>query len=1221
MFERRSYVIGRWQLSSISLLIGVACLFVSLFYTKAVNAQSSPRISIHVKNKTIIHVLKLINEKTGISFFYNIEELKKLPPVTLDISGETVDNILQLLLKDKPLHAQHTNGLIAITPDNANAPLSAVKEVTGVITDKDGYPLQQANIVEQGTLNGSRSDHEGHFRLKVNAAAVLQVSYLGMQPLLVPVKQAGPLLIKMSPISTYISEVIVNGYTAVKHKYSAAAVTSISGTNLDRADQLTVDNMLQGKVPGLNINLNSTIPGAAPKIRLRGTATLLGNREPVWVIDGIISDPPMKLDAATINSLDNVNLMSSAVIGLNPKDIERIDVLKDAAAAALYGVNGGNGVIVITTKKGAFNKTPQVSLSQMANITFRPTYRHLNLMDAAQRIALSKEAIDNKLLFSNSILPRGFERDYIAYRNGEMSEAAFNKLEQGYKSMNTDWFNILFNNGVSQRYNLSVNGGSSQTAYYLSMGYSSQKGPAIFTKANQYSGMLRIDHRFTSRFQTGIKLSGSQQEGSYPYQTDPYEYAYYTARSLPFTVNNQRLYYNPSPVTPNRGIPNYTLDTAQLANFNILSEMENSGQRTTVNTYNAVINADWTLLRSLKVHGLYGFGHSRSLNSSYAGERTYYMANYYRLGLAPGMPYTNDAQQNIIQPDGGEYKETVTGQRNYTIRHSLEYSTTRGSHFIQVVAGNELRQSKYDISKLMLLGYYPDRGKISHPPPANKYPFYNTFFAYPGNDSTDHINKKYRQLSWYATLVYAYKDRYTFNFNMRQDAANSFAQSSNNAYQKTWSAAFKWSISDEPWLQNQLRRSMLALRLSYGYNNGIPDLDPPHLTISNATTDLFSGEDQAVVRNFANPALRWEKTYTFNGGVDFSFFNGRLYGTVDAYRKQSADLLASINLAEENGVNSFILNSAGLLNYGFETSLQWQAIKSKNWQWNVGSNLSLSYTKVLQTNFTDPGIIGNQQQYLDGNIIRSGTDPNTMYAFKFKGLNNQGLPDFRGIYDADYTNQPTAGEYFVNVFVPTGRRIPTLDGSFFTKVSYCNWSISAVFLVKLGYKQRLVNLYGNAGFVPNPAENVSAEVEKRWKQAGDEQYTNIPALANQQAFFVFDPVTMAPIQYFRFDTYTQQYLLQQAPLYLMSTQPWIMYNNSDIRTVNAGHMRLSTVSLQYTMRMDKSKKSLFKGMSCYLQAHDLLLITNKKLYGQDPELPAGAMPRQPSLTIGADITF
>lgn len=1210
----------RLHLSFFSYLKWLFCLPIWL-WTMPANAQS-PRISIHVKHKNVIQVLTRITEKTGITFFYNIEEIKKIPPVTLRVENETVDHLLMLLLKDQGLQPVHTNGIIAITRVNNKNNVSLINEVSGRVVDASGRPLPAATIIEWAGNNYTKTDTAGIFHIEVPLPATLQVSYVGMQTKKLSINSTTFLTIPLQPVLTPINEVVINGYSRVKQKYSAASVTSIASSSLDRHDQLSVDNMLESKVPGLAITMNNTNPGAASKIRLRGTATLLGNREPLWVIDGIISNPPMKLDAANVNSLDEVNLMTSPVIGLNPGDIERIDVLKDAAATALYGVNSGNGVILITTRMGNKHKTPHVRFSQMTNITFRPNYHSLNLMNASRRMALSKEIIDEKLPFANGILPQGFEQDYTSYLKGAMSKETLAEKQAAYTSMNTDWFDILFNNGVTQNYHLSVDGGGRNTAYYLSMGYADQKGPAIFTQAKQYSGMAGFTWHPVPALETGIKFSGARNEGTYPYQTNPYQYAFNTSRSLPYTIGQQRVYYSAAPFAPAWSLANYEMDTSQVALSNIVTEMENSHTNTLVNTYKTVIHADWTFLRSFKLHGLYGIGTSVAKNSSYAGAQTSYMATKYRLGLAPGLIYSDAAKRNIILPDGGEYQETATTQQDYTIRHAIEYSFKAPAHYIQLLAGNELRQSKYNIDKLFLLGYYPDSGKVAHAPAADDYPLYKAFFSYSGIQPKETIIHKYRQMSWYGMLVYAYKDRYTFNFNVRQDGANYFAQYGSKTWQRTWAAAVKWSILDEPLIKkNRHSDNLLALRMSYGYNVGLPEIKSSKLTISNSSPNIISGENQATVTGFANPGLRWEKTYVFNAGIDFSFFNNRLYGTVEAYHKQSKDLLANIDLAEENGVDAGRYNSASMVNRGIEAGIQWQIIQRHNWKWSIGTNLSFNKTRILQTNFTDPGVIGNQQQYLDGSIIKSGTDPNMMYAYKFTGLDKDGYPTFRGIYDKDYQVQPTVAEYYAHVFVPVGSRIPLIDGSFSTNIRYRNWTLMAIFRVKLAYKQRLVNLYGSGGFIPNPTENTSAVVEQRWKQPGDEKKTNIPRMGAQSGIYLVDPITMAPVQYYRFDPATMQYFNATVPLYLMSTAASEMYNNSDIRIVDASHVSLSTLSLQHTIFFRKNGKQLFRDISCYTQVHDVLLLANKRLKGQDPELPAGTMPRRPSLTFGIDVNF
>ncbi len=1163
----------------------------------------------------------MLSERTGARFFYNIDELKKIPPVTIRADQETIDNILVQLFKGKGFHYHFANGMIVITPDKAPESGSPAIELSGRVSDYNDQPLQQASVIETATGKGVRTNEDGYFKLSATSRSTLRASYLGMQSTIVPVNGQSFVYIKLPPSDASMDEVVVNGYTTLEQQHSAAAITTIKGSSLERADLFTVDNMLQGKVPGLNINRNSTQPGAAPKIRLRGTATLLGDREPVWVIDGIITDPPVKLAAGDINSLDNVNLLSTAVIGLNPQDIERIDVLKDAAATALYGVNGGNGVIVVTTKKGAFRQPPKLTYSQMTNIVLAPSYHRFNLMNGEERRALSKEIIDDHLTYFNDILPAAsFDRAYLDYTQKTITPEEYARQEQLNSTINTDWFDLLFHNGVNQAYNLSVKGGGPAMAYYGSLGYGSQDGPAIFTHARRYSSLLHLDSRPAPHLQIGLKLSSSLNKGEYPYQADPFQYAYQTARSLPFAINGQRQYYVPSSFGPNESILGFPVQPDQLAGFNIMTELENSRNTVEVRSYDAVMNADWKPGKHFQVHGLYGWAASTSQNASHAGENTWYIAEKYRTFLAAGQPFTDGMKASIILPGGGEYQETAVSRHAYTIRHSLDYTITKGPHYIQAIAGNEWRQTRYDTKKMFILGYYPEVGKTAFPPPENEYPLYNAFFATGDHLPSENSYDLYRQLSWYGMLVYTFRDRYTLNGNARQDGSNSFSGDNGNAFQRTWSAAFRWGISEEPWFPAGKNPGRLALRLSYGYNDGMPETLSPRLTITPPVTDPVSGQQQATVASFANPALHWEKTRTLNGGFDFSLFHNRLYGTAEAYYKQSTGLAAPIDVPETNGVSSFTLNRADLVNYGYEAALHWRIIEHKSWSWDVGANLSFNYTRTGRTNYTDPGYIGNQQNYLDGNIIKSGTDPNTLYAYKFTGLDGQGLPTFHGIYDRDYAVRPSVQEYYANIFVPTGSRLPAFDGSFTTGFRYRRWSLSAVFLVKLGYRQRLVNLYGEAGFTPNAFENASRDITQRWSHPGDEKRTNIPALSDQRGFMVYDLLTTNTIQYMPWAPAMRSALLASTPLYLMSTQLWDMYNQSDIRTVNAGHVRLSSLALQYTLCRN-SKKYFFSNISGHIQGNDLLLIANRRFQGQDPELASGSMPRLPSVTLGLDLTY
>lgn len=1200
-------------------LIGLLTVAICLL-TFPLHAQNtvSPRVSLHVKRKPVISILEMITRQTGTRFFYNTEQLKSLPHSSLDVDSATVEEALEILLSGRGLHAADISGVIAIRPGRSPTARQQLVELSGLVTDGSGTPLPGATIVETGTANGSGSGPDGRFRLRAAQGSTVSISYLGMQTQYLVVKDGPPLAVRMLPAYTLMNEIVVNGLSDLNRRYSAVAATYLNARDLDRTDQLTLDNMLQGQIPGLNVNINSTLPGAAPKMRLRGTTTLLNNREPIWVIDGIVTDPPIKLSALDINSLDNVNLLSSSIIGLNPKDIERIDVLKDAAATSLYGVNGGNGVIVITTRKGKTNMPLRISFSQMTDIQFRPSYRKLNMLSGADRVELSKTIIDSSYALLNPVFPDAFEKAYSAYRNGNMSETAFLKQEQYYKSLNTDWFDLLFNNGVSQSYTVSATGGGPSTAMYVSGNYAGQKGPAIFTKMQRYAGMLRIDQQITRTLRAGLKLSGARNEGKYPYHTDPYSYARNTPRNLPFEKDDRRLYYNTSLGGGLwSGISGYTPDTALIAPFNIITEMENSYRRTRVNTYSALAHIDWEGLRHFRFSGLYGLNSGQTREESYAGEPTYYMASKYRLDIAPQTTYNEALQPYIMAPYGGEYTENATRQQSYTARHSLQYGRLLGRHYLQLTAGNEVRQTKYRTDKMFLLGYFPDSGKTVRPPADNQYPGYNLFFKYNHVLPAETLNSTFRQLSWYGMLVYSFKSRYTLNLSFRQDGSNYFSAMNGSSMQQSWSAAAKWQLSDEPWLKVP-GDGLLAVRLSYGSNNGLPSGVNARLTTSNPVQDNVTGEMQSVITNFANADLRWEKIHTLNIGLDYSFFKSRLYGTIEGYRKLSRDLLANVNVERENGITSYTLNKASVVNYGIEASIHYLLLNNSRWNWNAGINFAFTRTRTRSTNYASPGETGSYNQYLDGNVIKTGTDPNTLYAYRFLGLDGEGRPRFKGIYDRDYSTRPSMAEYFDNVFVPTGVRLPGVDGAFFTRLGHGNWTFSGTFLVKLGYKQRLNKLYPEYSGIPASYENMSAGINNRWQKPGDEKHTNIPMLDFDRSMLLRELYTGNPIQYD--PSLLTVFDISNLPLYMFSTTLSNIYNNSDIRIVNAGHVRLATLSLQHTWKRGK-RGMPFRALSAGAQLHNVLLLYNKQLKGQDPELPAGTMPRRPSLTLIVDVTF
>ncbi|MCK9305221.1 MAG: TonB-dependent receptor plug domain-containing protein, partial [Bacteroidales bacterium] len=360
------------------------------------------------KDVNIKTVLESIQKKTGVKFVYNKALLKSTDLISATAENETVDNFLRVILRPLGLDFVWQDGVVVIRRKNAD---SKKFNISGQVTDSGNEPLPGVNITVIGTAIGTTTDLQGKYSLTATGESILKFSFIGMEPQLVPCNQRETINVIMKEDLRIMDEAVVTGYQIIDRSQLTSAVTSIKMDDIKTPGITTLDQMLEGRIPGMIFMKNSGQVGASPKLRIRGTSTILGNREPLWVLDGIVLSDPVNVDPQQINDPDFVNLLGNAISGLNPDDIEQIDVLKDASATALYGAKAGNGVIVISTKKGKIGR-PSIIYSGTFGYSTRPRYsdRSIYMMNSAERMDVAKELIDRKMYYNNISQWSGYEQ-------------------------------------------------------------------------------------------------------------------------------------------------------------------------------------------------------------------------------------------------------------------------------------------------------------------------------------------------------------------------------------------------------------------------------------------------------------------------------------------------------------------------------------------------------------------------------------------------------------------------------------------------------------------------------------------------------------------------------------------------------------------------------------------------------------------------------------------
>lgn len=1191
-------------------------LTLGMAWSTAAKSQSVENvfISVDLKQSTLRNALKQIETKTTFLFTYKTKEIDEVKGITFSADSLSVAEVLRNILKNTSFSFLQMNKNIVIK--KANQTVDEIISEDEATTNKPGKiiigrivnsenvePISGATI---RCINNPKafqlSDRNGYFSIKTDDCETIEISYVGFITQKVSLETKTRMDILLVPRSNYLSDVVVTGYTTVDKRLSASAVSTIKAEDLERKDFMTVDQMLQGKVPGLNISINSTTPGAAPKLRLRGTSTLIGNREPIWVVDGFVVDAPIKLSAQDINSLDNVNLLSSPIAGVNPNDIDRIDVLKDASATAIYGVNGANGVIVITTKSGKFNQRMSINYSTNMVLTTAPSYNKLPLMNSKQRIDVSREILERGLNYSVAQPRIGYEGAYLNYVDRLISYDEFEKQTNYFETLNTDWFGVLFRPSFSQSHSLSFSSGSNNTSYYASLGFNGQNSSAIYNNQKRYTGMFKVNSKLNKDLTIGLKMSGSINTSESPLVGDLYGYAYNTSRALEFEKDGERVAYVTDVVTTGTSSENYA------AGYNIMNELEGSRRTNDNRSIDIAGNFEYKFLKNFRFRGNYGYATTLAKGNTWATEETYYVADNYRNTIKPGVEIPATLKPQVIMPRGGEFKESTTIRNSYTIRNSLDYMFKTDKHFFSALAGNELRNVDYNTTNSLRLGYLPERGLIFYTPNRDEYPLYYTRLSTGSFSPVTLSNKVDRFVSWYGIFSYAFKNRYTFNMNFRNDGSNRFGTEVNKKFLPTFSSAARWIISDEKWFDKSKFLNLFAIRLSYGYNGNVPESESPRLIITQPGINSINGQDFSTVTTYPNANLRWEKTSTLNGGLEFSFLNNRIAGELELYYKRGKDLISTLQIPASNGVNSIAINGAGIENKGYEININFVPVQTKNWKWDLRLLFGKNYSKILESAFADPRAVGVNpgvnfysgiNTYLYGNIITAGVDPNTFYAYKFLGLDSTGLPKFNGIYNTDYTGKPDLLDYYQNILTPIGSRIAKIDGGINTSLQYKNWSLRASFIVKLGYYQRLPLLYKNtSNMIPGVNENFPVEFINRWRKPGDEAYTNIPKLTDKNMF-----------------------LSGSAIPYSISANVWQLYNFSDIRVADASHVRLSSLSVSYRIIPKKKTNSFFNNASITLQSSDVFVIAGKVWKGRDPETLPSTLGRLPNFNFSFNVGF
>lgn len=964
---------------------------------------------------------------------------------------------------------------------------AAEKKVQGVvISSEDNLPLIGASVYVTAedlkkagsaqTTMGVITDVDGQFSIAIPAGITrFFCSYVGYDVLevkLVPGKEHYEITLHAS--SQMLDAVVVTGYQTVERRKLTAAVSKLDISDETIGAVKSIDQALAGQIAGLSVSPTSGAPGAPAKIRIRGTASLNGTQDPLWVLDGI---PLEGTDVPEPDELNDItNMKQSSIAGLNPADIENITILKDAAATAIYGARAANGVIVITTKKGKVGK-PVINFS--SRFTYTPTLSldRLNLLNSAEKVGLEMDMIRNNYSPDNhkggvyNILSN--YNELSAFQNGGWdalssdTQAAINRL----KSVNTNWGDILFRDAFSQEYNLSLSGGTERVTYYTSFGYYKEDGNVDGVGMDRFNLVGKTSYKVNSILKVGASMFANRRKNT-NYLTDAYGMSnpvFYSRKANPYF----ELY-------DKNGNYNYDYDiqnnTDKDLGFNIFEERQNTSNESVVNSFSSIFDAELRFNDKWKLTSQFGYQLEKTSREEIADWESYAMRYYYKLS-----EYSQGGETKHFLPEGGMQKSYENSNSQITWKAMGEYRDSFNDiHELEVMAGTELRKTWYET--LFSAGYGFDRKTLTTKPVIFPNESYATSF--PLHQTT---YKENAYVSFYSTASYSLLNRYTVGGSIRFDGSDLFGVDKKYRYLPLYSVSALWRLSQEPFMQQAKWVDNLVFRASYGLQGNIDKNTSPFLLGTYRSESILPGvsEDVIIINSAPNKKLRWEKTQSVNAGFDFSVLNQAINLSVDYYYRKGTDLIALRMLPLETGFTSMNVNWASMENKGVEISLSTRNITTKNFSWYTNFNFAYNGNKVLQENIPE-------QQTTPG---REGYPVGAIFALKTAGVNKETgnmmfynpegekvtlkelyrLKDEWGIGIA--SSDVTAAEERT-FYSYIGSSDAPYTGGLINTFSYKNWELNVNFSLTFGGYVRTQPSYDIIN--PDYGKNYNADVLNRW---------------------------------------------------------------------------------------------------------------------------------------------
>lgn len=873
------------------------CFIVTGFMQAANTAFAQTTVTATFKKATLSEVLWEVQRQTDFTFVYSTKDVEGINVQNLNVSNEKIAVVLEKCLKDSGLTYSVHNGVIAIKPivnevKEVAAPQQKTK-VSGTVIDETGEPIIGANVVVKGTTNGGTTDLDGRFFLEVDHLPVtLIVSYIGYVRQEIKVTSGKMLKVEMSPDINLMEEVVVTGYGTFKKSAYAGSASSVKGETLKDVPAVSFKDLLQGNAPGVQFTSSSGQPGASSSLRIRGMGSFNASNSPLYVIDGV----PMR--SGTINTMSSdagLDIMST----INSSDIESVTVIKDAAAASLYGSRAANGVVLITTKKGKVGKPTITLKADWGSSDFAMDYRPV--MGGEER----RQYIYDGLVAGQ--LKKGkSEADAMAYADGEIDDYAPVPW-CGF----IDWDDVLFQKGSHQSYEASLSGGTDRFKYYSSLSYLKQDGIAINSGLERISGRLNVDFQATDKFKLGANVLFATVNQDVYSEGTSYSSPFYTSRSAVIPSD---------PVYNEDGTWNREL--IRISDRNPALSATYDYQREYVTRAFNTIYGEYEFIKNLKFRSTFSYDYVNTKGNDWKDPRT----------------SNGDDINGGMSKKFYEYKKIVWANQ-------LSYKTTIATdHHVDALAGYEIDDQYRDY----LSGY------------ATNFATYDKNEISNGmkTESVGGSDTRTRMVSYLFRLNYDYKNKYYLGGSFRTDGSSRFHR--DNRWGSFWSVSGSWRMIEEEFMEPVKDwLTDLKIRASYGVNGTLPSDYFGYRGLSSLTNGYL--EQPGIIQSqLKNNDLQWETNYNLNLGLDFSLWS-RINVTLEYYTRTTKNLLMDRPISMTTGFSSYLMNIGEVKNKGVELEINSTNIQTKDFSWNTAFNISHNKNEIVTLDGMQTEIVSGTQ--------------------------------------------------------------------------------------------------------------------------------------------------------------------------------------------------------------------------------------------------------------------